>query len=262
MYKQSKDRMSRTVNPYQYFDDIICINLESRPDKRKVTERTFKNCNIPGRFQTVYKHDRGGKYGCFDSHIQVIKRAYENGDSNIIIFEDDILKTHTYSLEHIDNVVQFLKNNDADILFLGFFPWTLSASSPVEFLLSEAVTPNIIRYSPLATHAYCITRKAMKILLSTYHDFIDTEHYDQFLVDSNLKSYCYVPMLFEQRLCMGSDNSIDNVLELLARKAGCGVERTNLIHLISIVKYYFEKYKLQLITSTLLIVILMLLYMI
>jgi len=134
------------ANPYHYFDDIVCINLQSRPDKRALAQRTFENCHIPARFFTAQKHALGGRIGCFDSHIRVISEAYMNGKKNIIVFEDDVKPSPSYSLKDVANLVDFLQTrNGVDILYLGFFPMRQSTLSLFQFLAAESVSEHLQR---------------------------------------------------------------------------------------------------------------------
>lgn len=231
-------------NPYYNFGDVVCINLRSRQDKRKVMEETFKKLNVPARFFTVDKHEKGGRYGCFDSHIQVIKEAYASGKINLLILEDDILATPTYSLERIQEITNFLSENETkiDLFFLGYFMLN-SSKYNIDFLTAPMITPNIIKFDPLATHAYCITRSGMEKVLETYQKYIDTTHFDIYLSHQQMNSYCYIPALFEQLFCMGTDNSITDLDEFIFRKFQCNIEKEHIIHRVSYAKYAFERYK-------------------
>ena len=52
--------MSTADDPYSFFGDVVCINLESRPDRRAYAQKVFDDLRIPARFLTVPKHPRGG----------------------------------------------------------------------------------------------------------------------------------------------------------------------------------------------------------
>jgi GR25 family glycosyltransferase involved in LPS biosynthesis len=76
---------------YNFFDKIYCINLKHRPDRYISATKVFNDLNIPNvEFYITEKSSKGGRYGCFESHINVIKKAYNEGYNNILIFEDDI----------------------------------------------------------------------------------------------------------------------------------------------------------------------------
>jgi GR25 family glycosyltransferase involved in LPS biosynthesis len=97
---------------YDYFEDIVCINLDISIERRKHAEYYFDKLNIPARFYTAKKHCKGGMYGCFESHIEVLKDAYKRNLNNLLVFEDDFLPTATYSNEKLQDAVIFMKNNN------------------------------------------------------------------------------------------------------------------------------------------------------
>lgn len=253
------------INPYSFFDDIICINIDVRQDKRKRMSETFQKLEIPCRFFTAKTHPKGGRYGCFESHIAVIRQAYYSNKQNILIFEDDILPTPTYSIDNMQKAVTFLldKSPDVDILFLGSFPG-LFVGTPhadlFQYAKTRAITPNIIKFKPLAAHAYCLTKSGMKKILDTYANYLGTMHYDVYLTKIDVNSYCFIPILFEQLFCMGTNNSIHGFLETFFRKYQCEVEKDHLLHKISFIKYYYEQYRNIILFNTLVIIILIIFF--
>lgn len=50
-------------------------------------------------------HPQGGKQGYFESHINSIKQAYDEGCQNILIFEDDLEATDFCTEEQLYNVI-------------------------------------------------------------------------------------------------------------------------------------------------------------
>lgn len=57
---------------YGLFDDIVCITLETLPQRRIHAQSVFDMHGIPARFFTAQLHPKGGRYGCFDSHAQLV----------------------------------------------------------------------------------------------------------------------------------------------------------------------------------------------
>lgn len=41
---------------WEYFNDIVCINLDTRRDRYEYAESVFVKLNIPCRIQTVQRH--------------------------------------------------------------------------------------------------------------------------------------------------------------------------------------------------------------
>ena len=51
-----------TTNIYDYFEDIVCINLDISVDRRQHAEYYFNKLNIPARFYTAKKHSKTPNY--------------------------------------------------------------------------------------------------------------------------------------------------------------------------------------------------------
>lgn len=248
---------------YDFFDDIVCINLEHREDRKEISQKTFKALNINCRFHIVKKHPKGGMYGCFDSHIQLIKNAFEKGHDNLFIFEDDIKVTPSYTNALVETCIDFMKSNKKwEIFYFGYIPCNTNKGSMYEFWKAEYINNNIIKYRPFATHSYCINRKGMKKILDNYEQYIGKIHLDQYYVNLKLDSYCTVPMLFDQHLCLDSDNEAFNSYEAFARRFQCHIDMYNLLYKPTLLKYRINKHRhmciINIITAVLLICVVIL----
>jgi hypothetical protein len=84
-----------------YFKKTYIINLPSRSDRRRETNRMLKKAGLPmesGRieyFPAVRPNSPGGfesigARGCFMSHLGVLKKARDEGAPNVLIMEDDL----------------------------------------------------------------------------------------------------------------------------------------------------------------------------
>lgn len=246
------------TNPYLFFDDIVCINLLHRIDKKNISQKIFDVLGIPGRFHTVKKHPQGGIYGCFESHIQVIEQAYKNNLNNILIFEDDIKVSPSYSKLQVEECIRFMNtNHDWDIFYLGYFACNTNRGSMKDFISSEFVSDHIIKFRPFATHAYCLNRKGMKKILDTYKDYIGKVHLDYYYVRIKLDSYCTVPLLFDQYLCLGSDNDLFDSFESFVRKFECKADIYNLLYRPTLLKYKYNKHRSQAFVNIIILLLLM-----
>jgi GR25 family glycosyltransferase involved in LPS biosynthesis len=223
------------TNPWNFFDDIICINLEHRKDRKKYVIGIFNKLNIPIKILNVSKHPQGGTYGCFESHMKIINYMHETGKENILVFEDDIIPTQSYNIKHIENAIQFMKKNDTwDLFYLGYFPFNFNKL----FFNSKAVSNNIINYNPLATHSYCINQRAISKILSNYEKYIGKMHIDVYFSQyANLNNYSYLPILFDQQLCFKNDIEPNNLWEVACRKTQCLSQKINMSWRISQIKY-------------------------
>lgn len=226
-----------------FLNDIVCINLRSRPDRRAYMTSLLKQLKIPCRFHTVTKHPKGGRYGCFESHIQVIQECYDKGNERIMILEDDILPSQSYSNNLFKNAIKFMESHkeDWDVFYLGYIPMDGNLR-PHSFLGSQLVFKHIVKYNPLATHAYCLQRSGMKFILDNYRERIGKVHFDIFLSRLGLRSYCIIPMLFEQKLCFTHDNTTHTPFEWLARTVQCDIEKNRILHGVSMIKYQYHQH--------------------
>jgi GR25 family glycosyltransferase involved in LPS biosynthesis len=54
---------------------VYCINLKERLDRKKHVEKEFSKIDIQPTdviFLDFYRHKKGGRYGCYDSHMKII----------------------------------------------------------------------------------------------------------------------------------------------------------------------------------------------
>lgn len=225
---------------------IVCINLENRPDKLRQVQKTFQEIGIDEQvsFFTAQKSSKGGLYGCMESHMQVLHDAYKNGWDFLIIFEDDVITTPYFSMErfHIALSWQRRHHKSCDILFLGHFPFHDSSGSLLQYAISPFLPfeKNLVKFSPTGTHAYCVSRRGMeKIINSDWKNWIGREHYDLFLAKQrHINSICYVPSLFAQYSCLGTDNISNSRLESFARNFQCFGDFSLAFYNISLWKFY------------------------
>ena len=65
---------------------FYCMTLDSRMDRRLEVQPEFFRLDIPIIWWIIKRHPKGGKYGCFETHVNI----WEYNDADIaIIFEDD-----------------------------------------------------------------------------------------------------------------------------------------------------------------------------
>jgi GR25 family glycosyltransferase involved in LPS biosynthesis len=248
---------------YEIFDDIICITLEGNTDRQKLTTETLSSLNIPFRFYVAKRNPRGGRIGCFESHINVIQECYNNNYQRILIFEDDIIQTPSYSNKLVNIGTDFMKTNTTWEVFKfgnGIYLHE-SVTHIFEYFLSKEVTKHIYNYSGVLTHAYCLSRSGMeKILKNAYNvlnlneskiDQIDIYFYNTL---SKKNSYSLAPMIFDQRWCQQTDNIPKGIAETLFRKYQCFAETMNLFYCWSLLLYY-RLYILIIILITMLFII-------
>lgn len=228
-------------NIFDFFDMIVCISLKNNIQRQQLVNKVFTNLGIQHKvkFYLATKSENGGMYGCFDSHIKVIDFAYKNNLNNILIFEDDVYPTISYSEKQITNGINFMKKNDWDIFYYGYFPINEQYDN---IFLAKYIDNNIIKYNPNAAHAYCLNKKGMEKILKNYKTFIGKIQIDEYFSSSflNLKSYCIVPMLFTQHLCLPHDNEAFKLSHKIARNLQCTIEKTESLYIISFIIWLYK----------------------
>lgn len=229
---------------WEFFDDIVCINLETRWDRYEHAKQVFASYSIPGRIMKVQKHHVSGMQGCFESHLSIIRNAYQQQQQHVLVFEDDLAPTKSYNEQYVRDAIRFMsENNDWDIFYFGYFVFNDKMHPLQTFLTANSVEPHIIQYNPFATHAYCINRRGMDKVLQRCTEYMTTVHYDIFLAShAGLKNYCYVPMLFDQKFCFASDIAPNNAIERIARSCQCFADKSNILYHISYFKYILDMY--------------------
>lgn len=252
----------KKANVYNFFDRIVCINLIHRTDKKQRATKIFNKLHIPITFFSAQQQPQGGRYGCFHSHISVIKKAYDDRVQNLLIFEDDVVPSPSYCDVGIHKAISFLKINSSriDMLQLGYFPFQDDSGSLLPFVNATFTDNNreFIKITAAGTHAYCLTRSGMhKILNSNWTKYIDDLHFDIFIVGLHLDGYCVVPTLFDQNSCLGTDNLSRTKQERIARPFMCASDRLSVAHNISLFKKYLNYISIILLATTIAITILL-----
>lgn len=175
---------------WSFFDDIRCINLYEREDRYQRIKNLFDKHKIPVTFYRTNKNPTSGLQGCYESHIAVMREAYNKGANNLLIFEDDVDVTSSFTPQRLNEVVNFLRNNDAwEIFFLGTIP---------EIMFSK-MTPvkgwkNIYKMRSFGGHAYIVSRSLMERLISAPYLFVPNDIINMF----NPKAYGCYPSMFVQ----------------------------------------------------------------
>lgn len=194
-----------------YFETLfplrVCINLNERKDRWEKSQEEFNKLGIEvERFEAV--KDNNPVIGCWQSHINSLKYAFDK-KSNIFIFEDDVeFKTN---LEKIDLSVKDLIRQHWTMFYLGgnilrpFFK----------------VTENLARLSHCqSTHAYGVPYDALHPLIMFLEGNpgvnVDVLYAD--VIVPNNPCYISVPMSAIQRTSYSDIEKKDMTYELPERR--------------------------------------------
>lgn len=144
-------------NPFDYFDKIFCINLDSRPDRWELVQGEFRKVgifdrvkrvsaycckhetkntmeysdnvttlNFPyhigghGRFGPAY--DIVGQFGCSLSHNKCTKLAMQYNAKNYLVFEDDFYFKN-FDEDYLNTCINELPT-DWKLFSLGYNGWS------------------------------------------------------------------------------------------------------------------------------------------
>jgi len=79
-------------DPWDFFDKIYCISLETRPDRKEQASRQFAAAGLLHRveFVIVARHPTNRELGIFQSHIHCLKKGLQENGRHILVFEDDV----------------------------------------------------------------------------------------------------------------------------------------------------------------------------
>lgn len=148
-----------------FFDDVYYINLDSRPDRKKLFEKraSIHDINairfpgiIPNKGEYVETDDNRRKYkvGCTLSHQSIVRSAKERGLKNVIIFEDDCVFFDNFK-EKAKIYANELKDVDWDVFYFGGDP-TNDCIFITENLARMYDSDHDGRFGVYCTHAYAI----------------------------------------------------------------------------------------------------------
>jgi GR25 family glycosyltransferase involved in LPS biosynthesis len=206
---------------------IYCINLKERLDRKKQVEKEFRKIDIKPTdviFLDFHLHKKGGKYGCYDSHMKVWNDFYTNHPDKemCIVFEDDFEMTENSKL-YLKKATSFIEKNkdNIDILFLHdiFIRYSEKNKNYIDFINGYG----------LCTHAYIVTRKYIKMIIYKNNNRLPRPNGMHFDIDINFNQksilyskdiyYCKEPVFFQKNKIV-SDN-YDTILDEVIRKK-CG----------------------------------------
>jgi GR25 family glycosyltransferase involved in LPS biosynthesis len=220
------------------FDSIFCINLKERKDRFKKSKKLFDRLKIPIEYYFADKHNNG-RIGCFESHINVIKKSYFRGDNYVLIFEDDIVET-SFNENILKDISEYMKYKNCEYFQLGYS--ILPNELPSYMLSSREMVNNtcILNYVGLLTHSYILSRNGMKKVIDNYESHINTVHLDVFYKNIFKHSSAVVcPTLFQQDFCSKNDNSPpENIYFSILRYLSCFQSNLSLFYLLSVLKRY------------------------
>lgn len=120
-------------NPFDFFDAIYCINLDSQIQRWQEVESCFQALGIAHRVRRFSAIETPGSHhiGCTLSHRKLVQEAKARGFENILVFEDDVI-FHKDALFHLQNSLEELENQRWYVFYLGGMKWMKPGKEPFE----------------------------------------------------------------------------------------------------------------------------------
>ncbi|MFD0749288.1 glycosyltransferase family 25 protein [Mucilaginibacter calamicampi] len=157
--------MSDTISLERFFDQIYCINLESRPDRLAQFKENYAALGtaaisivkaVNGKEIAAGDWEHGpGALGCRLSHLNIYKEALHSGYSRILVLEDDVVIGRKFRAQ----LTQLLDctHDDWDMIYFGGY----------HHLKPDPFCGKFIRLNnTLSTHAIAINCRCLPALIS------------------------------------------------------------------------------------------------
>lgn len=214
-------------NPFDFFEEIYCINLSYRTDKWKSCLEQFEKLGIHNRverfnaikFEGAHPSVNIRSAGCFASHRAAINLIKERNLNNALIFEDDVEFINDVNNQLSLSLEELKKQDSWDIFYLGMHVgYGFDISRPNDIPL-ERVSKNLLKVNvALCAHAQAYSREAAEIISSNIpagQDIIPwlqrNESVDGWLMRHILprgKSFSTNEILATQKECFSDNNLV------------------------------------------------------
>jgi GR25 family glycosyltransferase involved in LPS biosynthesis len=161
-------------NPFDYFDEIYCINLDTRIDRWNHAQEEFKKADILDRVQrfSAIKED-DGRVGVIKSNLAIVKIAKEKKLKNVLVFEDDF----EFIVDNPQKVLQTSINQAQGIKWHLFYLGANTHEKLIKFkpnliLLKNAFAVHSMAYSNLVYDSFINKYDGIKII-KNFDDILD-----------------------------------------------------------------------------------------
>lgn len=178
--------------PKEYTSVAICMDKQRDRLDAELKRMRMSDMHV----MRVERDVNDGVRGCFESHQRALKYALtQAGDGPIFIVEDDVSFFDTeYVTKALRDALVVLRTGDVDIVAIGGM-----ATLPFRHI---AYNPAVFRTSFQTTHAYTVTRKAAKSIISWAFErhgrFLRIgDHYDHMLSKSLVQGMVYPTVAFQ-----------------------------------------------------------------
>jgi hypothetical protein len=206
---------------------IYCINLEERKDRKENIKKEFSKLNIDlsiVKFLKFNRDIRGGRYGCYDSHVKVWNEFYHNSKSNYcLIFEDDFVSNNNCK-GIIEKGKIFMDNNNLNVDFLFLHNIFVNSNINKNEVSKDINNENFCKGLGSLAHAYFISKNYIKNLINKYeYNWMNPDGLDiDITINCNRKHMIYSDKCYYTKNIMFTQlfqesNNCYNLLDIVIR---------------------------------------------
>lgn len=136
---------------------VFCINLPEDIEKRLRMKKKFRDWNIDDvTFIDGLKASHHSE-GCWLAHLSIYKRALDQGEPYITIFEDDACQSKKLKEKDFLSISKIIqKDKEWRVIMLGYDPY---------IFVRWKTKDGLHRIRSQRSHAYIISKKGMKEML-------------------------------------------------------------------------------------------------
>jgi hypothetical protein len=160
-------------NPFDYFEEIYCVNIDERVDRWENAQKEFEKAGIKDRvvrFSAV--KDVDGRIGLIKSNLAIIKLAKDKKLKNVLIFEDDVKFI-------VDNIQEVLIKSLEQI---GSLDWTLFYLGANTHSKLIKIKPNLILLkNAFATQSVAFSQKSYNTYIKKFEGLTKISSMDDIL---------------------------------------------------------------------------------
>lgn len=189
---------------------IHCISLIERPDRFESAKNTFKKTGIENvNFLRINKHPKGGRYGCYDSHLRVLDNT---ATDVVIVFEDDcnINEHNTFNWKEVLSEIEKCFNNGFTYFSIANIPLHVS---------EQVLSPGVLLSQTTCTCGYAIKKSKYLDIRDDLLEAHSYAHIDEMYYKLIPDQVCLKIPLFVQNFA-DSDNNIlgkESLVERIVR---------------------------------------------
>lgn len=170
---------ARNKSLYDWFDRVVVINLDRRPDRWERLQRHLSEVGWPFRWPERVRAVDGrlvkppqwwgagaGAWGCHQSHVRVLEQAMMDGVRALLVLEDDLCLRSDFRV-FVDRFLNAIPS-DWDQLYLGG-QHLFKAKHPPQCVNEEI----LLAYNVNRTHGYAVSDRFMPALYKHLTDYAE-----------------------------------------------------------------------------------------